>query len=36
LSMPSVAGLIASVGRDCHFERTGISSLQFYNPAIIS
>src|SRR5438552_19187615 len=24
LSMASVAGLIASVGRDCHFERTGM------------
>src|SRR5437762_4060348 len=24
LSMSSVAGLIASVGRDCHFERTGM------------
>jgi hypothetical protein len=32
LSIPSVAGLMASVGRDCHFERTGISSLQFYIP----
>ena len=24
LSMPRVAGLMASVGRDCHFERTGM------------
>src|SRR5690348_9840721 len=31
LSMPSVDGLIASVGSDCHFERTAIPAiLQFH------
>jgi integrase/recombinase XerD len=30
--MPSVEGLMASVGRDCHFERTAIR-VQFYIPA---
>jgi integrase/recombinase XerD len=30
LSIPVLEGLMASVGRDCHFERTGAIRVQFY------